>query len=175
MPPPAAVAPAAHGRRRLLGLANDDLAAVAVHEEREDGGPEEEDGLHDAEREARLEHGARLVEVKRQRVAGAHAIVAKGPQRDVDGAAVPARAVLVGDEAQLVDGGDEGAEEADVDEGDEGRGALGGRVADQRVEGPEDGDDADDEKNEDVGRGQLVVLDEAVDEVGLRNSRWLGV
>lgn len=165
MSPSATVAPAPDGC--LLGLPDHDLPVVAVHKGGEDGRPEEEDDLHDAQREARLQHGARLVEVERQGVPALDAPVAKGPEGDVDLAAVPARAVRAPDEAQLVDAGDEGAEEAQVDEGDEGRGALGGRVADQGVEGPEDGDDADDEEDEDVGRGHDVGFDVSIDEVGL--------
>ena len=80
---------------------------------------------------------------------------------------MPVAAVGVGDEAELVDGCDEGAEEEEVDEGDENGGAFGGCVADQCVDGPEDGDDADYEEDEDVDRGDLVCLDVAVDEVGL--------
>lgn len=54
-------------------------------------------------------------------------------------------AVGVGDEAQLVDACDEGAEEAQIQEGDEDGGALGCGEADERVKGPEDSDYADDE------------------------------
>ena len=80
---------------------------------------------------------------------------------------MPVAAVGVGDEAELVDGRDEGAKEEEVDEGDEYRGAFGGCVADQCVDGPEDGDDADYEEDEDVDWGDLVCFDVAVDEVGL--------
>lgn len=56
-------------------------------------------------------------------------------------------AVSVGDEAELVDGGDEGADEAEVDEGDEERGAFCCGEAEERVDAPEDGDYADDEQD----------------------------
>lgn len=67
----------------------------------------------------------------------------------------------------MVDGGDEGAEEEEVDEGDEDGGAFSSCVADQCVDGPEDGGDADYEEDEDVDWGDLVCFYVAVDEVGL--------
>lgn len=85
--------------------------AVAV-EPGEEGGEEEEDDVHDAEGEARLEQGARLVRVDAEAVAvelakDAKVDVVGGPGRDV-------RAVGPGDEAEVVDACDEGAEEACV-------------------------------------------------------------
>lgn len=80
---------------------------------------------------------------------------------------MPVAAVGVCDEAQFVDAGDEGAEEEEVDEGDEDGGALCGGVADHGVDAPKDGDDADDEEDEDVDWGDYVGFEEAVDEVGL--------
>lgn len=64
---------------------------------------------------------------------------------DKDRAAIPVSAVLIGDEAQLVDTGDEGSEEAEVYESHENSGASGGRVPNHGVEGPEHGDHTDDE------------------------------
>lgn len=81
-------------------------------------------------------------------------------------------AISVRDEAQLVDSCDESADEEEVDEGDEERGALGVRIADERVEAPKDGDHADYEENQDVGWGDLVGFEIAVDEVSL--FRMLG-
>lgn len=82
--------------------------AVAV-EPGEDGGEEEEDAVHDAEREAGLEHGARLVGVDRD------AVAVEGPEYpEADVVARPADvgAVGAGDEAEVVDGCDEGADES---------------------------------------------------------------
>ncbi|KAK8142172.1 hypothetical protein G3M48_009217 [Beauveria asiatica] len=70
------------------------------------------------------------------------------------------------DVAQVVDAGDEGAHNGNVDEGDEkgvGRGAV---VAEEGEEGPGEGEDGDDEEDEDRGRGQDVGGDELVDEPG---------
>lgn len=81
---------------------------------------------------------------------------------------MPVAAVGVCDESQFIDARDEGAEEEEVDEGDENRGALRGGVTDHRVKAPEDGDHTDDEEDEDIHWGDLVGFEEAVDEVSLR-------
>lgn len=65
-------------------------------------------------------------------------------------------AVGVRDEAQLVYTRDESTHEAEVNECDEKGGAFGRGEADQGVDGPEDGDYADDEEYEDVGWGKDV-------------------
>lgn len=62
----------------------------------------------------------------RERVTRAHAVLAKGAEGNPDGAAVPMTTVGLGDEAELVDGSDESAEEEGVHEGDEDGRALGG-------------------------------------------------
>ncbi|KAJ2994214.1 hypothetical protein NUW58_g1618 [Xylaria curta] len=92
--------------------------AVAMHAS-EGGGEEEQDGVDDAEGEGGLEHGARLVDLH---VDAVERGAAEDAEAHVDlGAAHDARAVGVGDEAQRVDGADEGAHEQDVDERHEGR------------------------------------------------------
>lgn len=112
--PAAAVAVA--GVVRLAVVARLALAAVSVAvlgeavavQPGQDGGEEEHDAVHDAEGEAGLEQGARLVGVD----AHARAVDAKeakvdvvgGPRRDVG--AVGAR-----DEAQVVDARDQGPDE----------------------------------------------------------------
>ena len=89
---------------------------VAVHPS-QDGGEEEHDAVHDAKREACLEHRAGLVglEVK---VGARH-----GPESAEAGVPVPVlgqvRAVGVGNVAQVPHAGNEGADEAEIDEGDE--------------------------------------------------------
>lgn len=130
--------------------------------------PEEKQGLHDSERKACLQHGARLFHVQRKRVIGAPPVLAERAERDPDGAAVPVRAVCASDEAELIDSGNEGAEEEKIDESDENGGIFGGFEADQCVDGPEDGNGADDEEDQDVRRGQHVGFDVAVNEPSLR-------
>lgn len=126
-------------------------------------GEEEEDAVHDAQGEAGLEHAAGLVRVQAQVAAR---VIAEGPQRDapVDGA--DDGAVGAGDEAQRVDAGDEGADEAQIDQGNELRVGAAAVVAEQGEDGPEHGDHGDDKEDHDVVGRQLVVAHEAVDEVG---------
>ena len=68
--------------------------------------------------------------MKRQRVISVGTVLAERAKGNPDRAAVPVGAVCVCDEAQLVNAGDEGAEEEHVDEGDEYCGALGCAKAD---------------------------------------------
>ena len=79
-------------------------------------GGEEEDDVHDGKGKAGLEHGAYLVDVQRPVTAALTAIVAKGTQTEVDASAAEVRAVLVCDGTQLVDSGNQGAYESEVDE-----------------------------------------------------------
>lgn len=86
--------------------------AIAV-EPGEHGGEEEEDAVHDAEGEAGLEHGARLVGVD------VDAVAVEGPEYpevDVVGRPADAGAVRAGDEAEVVDRCDEGADESFYEE-----------------------------------------------------------
>lgn len=93
--------------------------------------PEEKQRLHDPNRKACLQHRTGLIQVLRQGIPCMCTVCPKRAQGDVDvRVAVPVAAVGVGDEAELVDGCDEGAEEEEVDEGDEDGGAFGCCVAD---------------------------------------------
>ena len=83
----------------------------------DDGGHEEEDAVHDTEGKTRLEHRARLVNgdikaVDRCGTKNAKANVQRVASGDVG-------TISVGDEPQVVDGSNEGADKADVDKGDE--------------------------------------------------------
>jgi hypothetical protein len=137
--------------------------AIAV-EPGQDAGEEEEYAIHDAEGEASLEHGARLVDVDVPRVEAGRA---QGPQRQVERVTRTDRgAVQACESAHVPNGGDEGADEAEIDDGHSQR--VGGRtmVAEDGVDGPCQGDDGDDKHDEDeVGR-QRVDRNKAVDEPG---------
>jgi hypothetical protein len=146
-------------------LAVDDLlvgvGVTPADEEGEAGGEEEEDAVHDAEDPRGLEHGARLVGVQ------AGPAVGQGAEdTEAEGAGGVVRhvgAVLVG-AAQDVDGADEGAAEAEVDEGDED--AVGARpvVGEEGVDGPGGAEHRHDEEDQDgVGRegvGHDVLIHE---------------
>lgn len=162
MTPSAAVASPPH-RRCLL---DDHFPVPSVDKECQDSRPEEEHRLHDPQRKARFQHRAGLIDLQVQVVLVFVTKVPKRAKRHPHRAAIPVSAIGVRDEAELVDSSDESAEEKKVDEGDEERRALRCRMADERIEGPEDGDHTDNEKHQDVGRGDLVCFEIAVDEVG---------
>lgn len=102
-------------------LLNNNLTVLAVNEQRKERSPNKEDHLHDSKRKGSLQHGAGLVNLKRQRVVHLPAILAKGTQGDPDRTAIPVRAIGVCDEAQLVDARNECTEKAHVKEGDKER------------------------------------------------------
>lgn len=110
--PATTVAAPRHMRLAIIALRRP--AVVACHavavEPGQHGGEEKEDAVHDAEGEAGLEHGARLVGVDGDAVAVEGAEDAKV---DVVGrAGRDVGAVGVGDEAEVVDACNEGADEA---------------------------------------------------------------
>lgn len=154
-----------------MGLLNNDLARTSVDEKRPESSPAEEDNLHNSHGETSLQHGASLVKLV-FRTIDSSTVLAKGAQGNPDrvGAALPVSTVGLGDETELVNSSDEGAEEEQIHEGDEDCRALGRTVSDQSVQTPEDGEDADDEHDQDVGRGEDVCLEIAMDEVGLKES-----
>ena len=156
------MAPAPHMR-----LLHNMVAVPRVQEEGQQRRPEEEQRLHDPQRKRGLQHRAGLVHLQRERVIRATTVLAERAERNPYRAAIPVRAVSIGDEAELVDGRDEGTEEEEVDEGDEHGGAFRGGESDQSVDGPEDGDHADDEHDEDVGGREHVGFQVSVDEVRL--------
>lgn len=88
------------------------------------------------------------------------------PQIQVSRAAGEGGAAGAADAAQRVHGRDEGADKAQVDEGDEEARAAGARVGDERRERPRRRQHGHDERDEDVVGGEDVVGDEAVHEVG---------
>lgn len=138
-------------------------AHVAAVHESNNGSGEEEDDVHDAKGPAGLEHRAGLV---------VDQVVAGSNDTDIAHGHIPvlgatdAHAVCVADIAQEVDGGDEGAKEEDVDEGDK-VGVCGGAVvAEKGEEGPGKSEHRDDEEDQDGVGGESVLLDEAIDKPG---------
>lgn len=163
--PAAAVRVAVVVRLAVVGLAAALVGAeAAAVEEGEDGGEEEEDAVHDAKGPAGLEHGARLVDVSRDAVDRG---LAEDAEADVVRvAAADVGAVGVADPAQVVHAGDEGAHEAQIDEGYED--GVGRRpvVGEQREHGPGEREHRDDEEDQHVGRRQDIGRVPAVDEPG---------
>lgn len=149
----AAVAVAMRVRLPVIRVAVGAAGAVAM-QTRQDTRDEEKHAVHNPKRKGGLEHGARLVEI---RVPGGKRRAAERPEADIVGvAARDARAVGAGDHAQRVHGADEGADEEQVDDRDELRVRGRAVVAEERVDGPGEGDDGDDEEHQDVVWCELV-------------------
>lgn len=138
-----------------------------MQENGQNRGEEEKEDIHDAKHPRGLEHGAVLVDVGREPRAGLLAVVPERADLDVDGRGLEVGAAGAVDGAEFVDGGDEGADEAEVDKGDEEGGAAGRAETEEGAEGPGAGEDRDNEEDEDRGRRELVVGLEAIDEPGL--------
>jgi hypothetical protein len=136
------------------GLLPDDLLGVMlVQEQRQDERNEEENGIHDPECPRRLEHPAALVDV-------CH------PWRIDAGTVGRKRAVV--SVTELVIGGDEGADEAEVDESDKAGIAAGRAEAEECVNSPGAGEDGDDEEDQNVRGRELIDGVVAVNEPRLR-------
>ncbi|KAJ3561293.1 hypothetical protein NPX13_g9003 [Xylaria arbuscula] len=147
----------AHIRLAILGA---QPIAVQTRQARRE---EEENGIQDAKGEGGFEHCARLVHVDVDAVQGS---APEDTQRDIR-RRTPGHigAVGVGNEAQGVDGSDEGPYEEDVDYGHEG--GVGGRpvVTEDGEERPGTGEYRHDEEHEDVRWCERVALVVPVDEV----------
>lgn len=137
-------------------LLDNDAVPVAPGRQRRDG---KEDGVHNGKGPRCLEHGARLADGPR--VARDADVVDVVVPDAVDGRVL---AVGVLDLAQVDDAGDEAAEEAQVDKGDEHAVVGGSRVVEQREEGPGERENGDDEEHEDVVGGEDVCVVELFDE-----------
>ena len=129
---------------------------MPMHEQRQDERDEEEHRVHNPKRPRRLQHRAVLVDIDRPWRIAADAKIAERPESDVDGRELEACAVGLADAAELVVGGNEGADEAEVDEGDEEGRAAGGAEAEEGHDGPGTGEDRDDEEDEDVGWSEEI-------------------
>jgi len=81
-------------------------------QQRQHSRDEKEDAIHNSQREASLQHRTRLIHMHVQAV---HAGGTKDAKRDVvAGAGGDVAAVGMYDEAQLVDGGNEGADKTEI-------------------------------------------------------------
>ena len=100
------------------------IVPLPMHEQQQERGDGKEDAVHDTKSKACLEHGAILI-----------------------------GAVCICDVSELVYTSDQGADEADVDEGDENGGIAGGFAAEHGSNGPGSSEDGDDEENTTEGLG----------------------
>lgn len=120
------------------------IVPVPVHEQQQECRDGEKDAIHDAESKARLQHGAILVDVEVEGRGAADAVVVDGEGEVAIGRETGAAGFC--NVAKFVDPGDEGADEAEVDEGDEEGGFAGGFAAEHGRDGPRGRQDGDDEE-----------------------------
>lgn len=134
---------------------------MPMHKKRHHKRHAEQYTVDNPKREARLQHSTRLVHIHTERrVIYAQGGDVNGVARSPDAAGAGdasggVGAVLGSDAAELVDAGDEGADEGKVDEGDEEGGAAGRVVAEEGGDDPGGGEDGYDE--EDAGCGGLIL------------------
>ncbi|KAI9854985.1 MAG: hypothetical protein M1813_000592 [Trichoglossum hirsutum] len=101
-----------------------------------------------------------------------HAVFPKHSQRRIPHPAGHARAIRVREIPQLPRGGDERAEETEVDERDEVRAVMGVVTREERVDCPDGSKDTRDEEDEDEVRGEGLAKYVTVDEVGEHAKGW---
>jgi hypothetical protein len=92
---------------------------MSAHKQQQNARIEEKDAVHDAKREARLQHRARLIHIGREGRVGRLPEVSERAQADVQRGGGEIGAAGVGDVAKLDHTRDESADEAHVDERDE--------------------------------------------------------
>jgi len=109
------------------------VLVVVSDPERKEECDEEEEDIHDRQREACLEHGTSFIDIDSEWVVESSANIAKGTKVQVD---VVIRVSEVGaacfcDSAKLVDAGNQRAYKAQVDEGDKSTARAGAMVRDE--------------------------------------------
>lgn len=148
----------------LLGLLPLMLGRMVAMDPGQHARHKEEHAVHNPQREAPLEHSTSLAH------GNPHPLdlhIPEDPKIEIHrGPAHDGGAVGAGDEAQVVDGGDQGADKGQVDERDELRVGLGAVVAEEGADGPGESEDGDDEEEEDVGGRHDVGFEMQMDKVG---------
>jgi hypothetical protein len=152
-----------------LPLHNHLLLVSPMHESQH-ARKEKEETIHNRQRPARLEHRTRLAQ-RNPIPPKTHTPQQRKASR-VRSRRGQAGAVIPRDAAEGVDPPDEGADEAEVDEGDEPGVVLGAVVGEEGADGPDDGEDDDDEEDEDGVGGEGVGGDVEVDEPGEHAYCW---
>lgn len=111
-----------------ISLLNHHLLLLPLHEDQEERRDSEENNIHDPEGEGRLQHGALLVCVETEPIVSTDATGAYSER----GISITGKvgAIGVGDGAEVVYAGDQGANEANINEADEVSGPSGGLATD---------------------------------------------
>lgn len=144
---------------------NDDtiIAVVAVDQESQEEGNEEEDAVHDTKRPRSLEHGTSAVDIQAEFISRN----TEDAQISIVGAAAAhAGAVCISDPSQLVHCADECADEEKVDKSDKVGAVAGARIQEQRPYRPCRPQHGDYEEDEDRARRKQVLRVVQVDEPG---------
>lgn len=139
--------------------------AIAMHP-RSKRSNSKENSVHNSKCPRSFQHGAGLVDTPRE-ARNAHIMNLVVPN-------LVSRGILtIGklDSAQEVYAGDEGAEEAEIDKGDEERVVGGAAVGEEGEEAPGEGEDGDDEEDEDGVGGEDVCVVELADEPA-EHANW---
>ena len=97
-------------------LHHDSVSIMTMQEQGQNKGDEEEHRVHDPKDPARLEHRTVLIDINT--IWTATAKVSERAKINVDSAAVEAGAVGIANAAELVIGGNERANKAEIDKGD---------------------------------------------------------
>lgn len=122
------------------------------HKQRQHTRKEKENTIHNPKRPTRLQHRARLINRHIKATDRRGMASNTDAEEGIIGRGHAAAAVLV-DIAELVDARDKGADEAQVDEGDEPGVGFRAVVGEEGGDGPDGGEDRDDEEDEDVVGG----------------------
>ncbi|KAK4064469.1 hypothetical protein Trihar35433_7986 [Trichoderma harzianum] len=144
-------------------LLNNDAIAMHPRSKCSNG---KENSVHNSKCPRSFKHCARLVDPPRE-ARDAHIMNLVVPN-------LVSRGILtIGklDSAQEVYAGDEGAEEAEIDKGDEERVVGGAAVGEEGEEAPGEGEDGDDEEDEDGVGGEDVCVVEFADEPA-EHANW---
>lgn len=131
------------------------VVPLPMHKQQQEARDGKKDAVHDAERKTRFQHGAMLIRVQMKRRTPTDSIIVNGDGEVGVGGEICA--VCIGDVAELVDAGDEGADEAEVDERYKDGGVTGGFTAEDSGDGPGGGQDGNDEEDEDGVGGEEVL------------------
>jgi len=157
--------------RSVYFTLNDDtvVTVMAVHEQGQKSGNEEENDVHDSESPGSLEHGALTVDVPSVRVSGD---IEETKISVVGAVGVPVGAIGIGDTSELVNGSNEGADEEEIDKGNELGRVPCARIEEKGAQSPCCTKDGDDEKNQDRRRGEEVAAVVPVDEPCQHTQGW---
>ncbi len=126
------------------------LIPVLPHEPQQHHRIEKENNIHDPKRKARLQHRTRPIDIERKLRIGLPPKIPERSQTQVKRPRREIRAAGIGDAAQLDDARDEGADEAEVDEGDEECGFAGRPAPEEGRYAPGRSEHGGDEEDEDV-------------------------